>query len=142
MIDDRPSLVMNVSTIDAEHMHFENFIKLMKVADEEKCHKLLNLKFLNNMLALVKKHIEHEEELMFVINYPHINEQILSHSTIITKLLDVIDGYNGLKNAQSVLIEIAIMIDEHHMESDQKLAKFVRARKAPRGQQERAFASK
>ena len=63
MAEEHNLLMIGVAIIDAEHQHFQNFVKLMESADETKCRNFLSSNFLWSMLSLLRKHCEHEDEL-------------------------------------------------------------------------------
>ena len=132
-------LTYGVSAIDAEHERLLKFIKVVEGAHASRCDSMISKQFLDNMVKFTKSHCSNEEDLMFAIGYPKVNEQLLAHSELFDRLTEISENYTAATNAHKTLLEIATLHKNHFREHDVKLATFIR-RSASKANREHAVA--
>ncbi len=120
------SMEVGVRSIDAEDKHLIDFINLVEKASDSQRGKLVNNKMMFVIRELFQKHFLHEEDLMFGIKYPKVNQHMIEHSTMLTTF-DMIALDLQQSGDPSTAIEfITTWIINHFKTEDANLALFIK----------------
>lgn len=124
------NLKIGVEVIDDEHQEiveeFDRLYALMRTGQGHNFYKM----FVNFLMDYVDGHLKHEEELMALINYDGLEEQIVIHQQFKDKVVDIETKHRVGKISNKDLIEINLMTRDwlvnHIVKIDMKLGEFIK----------------
>ena len=128
------SMEVGVRSIDAEHKHLIDFISLVQKASESQRGKFVNNKMIFVIRELFQKHFLHEEDLMFGIKYPRVNQHMIEHSTMLTTYDMIAVDLQQSGDPSTAIDFITTWITNHFKTEDANLALFIRGLKQAKAQ--------
>ena len=128
------SMESGIRSIDDEHKNLVDFSNLVGKASIAQRSRLCDRKLLNSLHTLFRNICEKEEDLMFRIDYPAVDQHMIEHSSILSRLDMIILNFEQHGDPTPVVEFIHDWINTHLRAADTSLASFIRKRKQDQAQ--------
>jgi len=121
---------VEIESLDLQHRYFIGLIN--RIAEElDGPDKEYQARLIDELYKFTKMHFESEENYMYKIRYPHLDEHHQQHLQLLEKLHGKMGLYlTDMLDGEEIIVYLSGWFGRHLAQADQQLAEFVTKSKA------------